>query len=162
MTSVHVLKVNAVWLGRACEYWIGLTVHEHCGSSRANGCRDQYVENSVCSDDLSETHQAYNCCQCRSRWRWVDGTSMDYMNWLPNEPAGNQALCGALGLNLCNCDQWFDTGGCGYNLCFICKRSAPTTPGDLHKSNRHCRTLSIHSYACVAWYKFPCSTIVYF
>ena len=119
------IKLNNTLCFRAS--WIGLVTDELCWTG---GCGSVAVNNSVCSEScLSESHPAYQRCLCRSRWRWVDGSSMDYMNWYRIEPTGQSSqLCGALSAAS---DQWFDNF-CSSSLTrpFICKRPRTDTQGE--------------------------------
>ena len=111
--------------------WIGLVTDELCWTG---GCGSVEVNNSVCSEScLSESHPAYQRCLCRSRWRWVDGSSMDYMNWESNDPTGDSSqLCGALESGT---DQWFDTYcSVSSRRRYICKRARTDTQGECQRT----------------------------
>ena len=109
--------------------WIGMRSNEPCELSDDIGCFGQPVKNSVCQSCLSEQHPAYACCLARSRWRWTDGSSMDYTNWYRLEPGQtSRGLCGYMGGNDGN---WYDDS-CTATKLYICKRHEEVTQGTVH------------------------------
>ena len=106
------------------KYWIGLMTNSTYSVTQC-GCKSEHTENSFCR--VNRTHNA--CCECRSPWYWVDGNDVTYVNWIINEPTGEQT-CARISphttANELSNDSvtagfyWYDSA-CTDSLRFICK-----------------------------------------
>ena len=113
-------------------YWIGL-YHAENG---CDGCRNEILNSSAC------TIQGLGvCCDCRLEWQWTDGSQMTFMNWMFNEPTGEDNPCGRISSATTNHPVadglfWFDFN-CNQPCRFICKRV--TTGKSIISMISHCK-----------------------
>ena len=69
------------------------------------------------------------CCECRYQWYWTDGTQMQFLRWMINEPTGGQTCVIMAPWTAANLVEegfyWFDRACFDQNR-FICKASIGT------------------------------------
>ena len=124
MTQLLLTTFSVLFSVSSKQFWIGLKRdNEPLSCNGSTTGRNICQINSTCP--ISETSQS---CQCRRRFRWIDGSPMTFHGWAASEPqgsAGNE--CGWMTVGDGDDTHRWGDGSCTEMKQYVCKKGVKSS-----------------------------------